>query len=213
MADRDRHLSAARAWRLGGAVSALLLLLASSSCAGAPKPAPNPVKVERRGDTSSAAEADKKDAAAKPAEPAMAPAAPVAEQPAASKPGAPEPEKKNDATTIVIESGEPTRSSTVSMVEASRAEKERRTKPSRPVRVITNKTLSQYNKGKVTFAEPGGPRARADGGGSAAAVLLRERPPGPRSPDQAGLGPLPRPAARGPHRRGNRQEGPRPVPR
>lgn len=127
----------------------MLLLLLASSCAGG-RPAQPVSKIEPLGEASS--EADK--AAAKTLESHRAPAAPTAAEVPAAGPAADEPEKRGDATTIEIESGSQPRSATVTLVEASRAEKERRAKPSRTPIVITNKTLSQYNKGKVTFAQP-----------------------------------------------------------
>jgi hypothetical protein len=144
MADWNRHVAGSAAGRIGWAASAIsLLLLASSSCAASPPPA----QVERQ--KASSENTQREEPAAEPATASSEPASPI-------PPAEPKPEKpdRNDATTIVIESGESVRPSTVGLVEASRAEKERRAKPSRPAMVITNKTLSQYNKGKVTFAEP-----------------------------------------------------------
>lgn len=65
-----------------------------------------------------------------------------------------EAEAKLDPTTVYIDADDGDKPRTRSLVEASRAEKERRAKASSPVAVITNKNLSQFNKGKVTVADP-----------------------------------------------------------
>ncbi len=55
---------------------------------------------------------------------------------------------------IVVESGEDGEGSSRSLVEAARAERERKAQAGPPVAVITNKTLPKYSTGQLTVAGP-----------------------------------------------------------
>lgn len=66
----------------------------------------------------------------------------------------PETVEKPHSSTVYIDPEGDDRPQTQSLIEASRAEKARRAKASEPVAVITNKNLSQFNKGKVTIVDP-----------------------------------------------------------
>lgn len=128
----------------------ILLAILSASCARAAKPVVT-------------AEEPKSEAPVTPAEPVTSDAAPAQEPAEPAAPTVPvaarkseteAEEKKPDSTTVYIDPGDSDKPRTRSLVEASRAEKERRAKASGPVTVITNKNLSQFKKGKVTVADP-----------------------------------------------------------
>jgi hypothetical protein len=137
----------ARLRKLAPAATGLLLLVAMSSCAGRSKPVLPKVESER--ETPRAAPAAPAEDATPPGEGAAVPS-----------PASPEEVKKTPSpNTIEIEGEDAGKKPSVSLLEASRAEKARRAKAQRPVAVITNKTLSQYNKGQLTIADPKAPKA------------------------------------------------------
>lgn len=94
---------------------------------------------------------------AEPAKPS--PAAPATEKPAAPK-SAEEitPESKPKEVDVVDPGGE---RGPVSLVEAARAERERRSRSGPPVAVITDENVNK-SKGQITFAEPKKPAATAE---------------------------------------------------
>jgi len=108
---------------------ALTAALVLSGCSGSPQP------VTRA-----------EDAAAKkaaPASPSPAPAEPTAAAPV------------RDDKPVVVDPGDATNAAPVSLVEAARAERERRSHAGKPVAVINDKTLPQYaRKGQITIADP-----------------------------------------------------------
>jgi hypothetical protein len=114
-----------------------ILLLAVITLAGCRGATPQPVV--RAGD-------QKATPAAAPAPPAPS-SAPVADAPPKSEP------VRDDAPVVVDPGGED--GTQVSLVEAARAEKERRAHAGQPVAVITDKTLPKYAaKGQITVADP-----------------------------------------------------------
>ena len=120
---------------MAGAAIALALSLAA--CSQAPKPQPV--------------------AAAKPAaQPAAtaAPATPAGEKPAA----APAKDATGAASVVVIDPGEEEGGSK-SLVEAARAERQRKAHAGEPVAVITNKTLA-HSSGQLTQAKPAGGQSK-----------------------------------------------------
>jgi len=81
--------------------------------------------------------------AAAPSKPAEPPA------PAAAPP------REGDAAPVVVDPGVDGSTTPQTLVEASRAEKERRASAGKPVAVITDKTLPKYaSKGQITVADP-----------------------------------------------------------
>lgn len=63
-------------------------------------------------------------------------------------------DKPASSQVIVVESGEEGEGSSRSLVEAARAERERKAQAGPPVAVITDKTLPHYATGQLTVAEP-----------------------------------------------------------
>jgi hypothetical protein len=117
------------------AATLLLALLVAAGCRGT---APQPVV--RAGD-------EKPKTAPPPAQsaPSSAPA------PASSQKSEP----SRDDTPVVVDPGGEDGGAQVNLVEAARAEKERRARAGQPVAVITDKTLPQYAaKGQITVADP-----------------------------------------------------------
>jgi hypothetical protein len=116
-----------------GLIPGLLL----GACAQAPKPQPV-----------SAAKAEAP--AAQPAA-AAAPAPPPAEKPAATSP---RDKDVSEGGVVVIDPGEE-EGSPKSLVEAARAERQRKAHAGQPVAVITNKTVA-HSTGQITQAQPAG---------------------------------------------------------
>jgi len=74
-----------------------------------------------------------------------------------------------DGSVVVVESGEEEKSTRVGLVEASRAEKERRSKAGPPIAVITDKNLAEYaRKGQVTISAPSGKDKKGQAAAAAA---------------------------------------------
>ncbi|HVR99747.1 MAG TPA: hypothetical protein VMW27_24200 [Thermoanaerobaculia bacterium] len=117
----------ARRTVLGG----VLLLSVWTGCAAEPRPV---AKVEPPPATEQAPPEEP------PAQPETPPEAP--------------PEEPPKSQVIVVESGGEEETSSRTLVEAARAERERKAQAGPPVAVITNKTLPKYAKGQVTVAEP-----------------------------------------------------------
>lgn len=125
-----------------------LTLIAAAGCAGAPPPV-------RKSEPAQPA----------PAEPPAASAASQpAERPAASRNDEITPESKPREVDVVDPGGE---RGPVSLVEAARAERERRARSGPPVAVITDQNVA-HSKGKITVADPKKP---AVAGEDAAAAL------------------------------------------
>ena len=82
--------------------------------------------------------------------PAAAPSTPQAPEP----PAAPPP-REGDAAPVVVDPGVETEGKPQTLLEASRAEKERRANAGKPFAVITDKTLPKHaSKGQITVADP-----------------------------------------------------------
>jgi hypothetical protein len=130
------------------AVFALTILLAVG-CSGTPQP------VARAGETG--------ESSAKPAAVPPPPTAAAAPAPQEAEPG-------RDDKPVVVDPGTED-GAEMTLVEAARAERQRRAHASEPVAVINDKTLPQYAaKGQITIAEPkpkkpaeAAPAATADG--------------------------------------------------
>jgi hypothetical protein len=87
-----------------------------------------------------------------PKAPAAAPSPPQAPEPSAP---AAAPPRQGDAAPVVVDPGVDGRTTPQTLVEASRAEKERRAGAGKPVAVINDKTLPKYaSKGQITVADP-----------------------------------------------------------
>jgi hypothetical protein len=85
--------------------------------------------------------------------PAAAPSTPQTPEPTVA-PAAPPP-REGDAAPVVVDPGTETEGKPQTLLEASRAEKERRAGAGKPVAVINDKTLSRYaSKGQITVADP-----------------------------------------------------------
>lgn len=109
-------------------VALAVALLVLVGCSGAPQPV-----------TRAADEAAKK----------VPPAAP---SPAPAEPAAPAPVRSDRP--VVVDPGDDAAAAPVSLVEAARAERERRAHAGKPVAVINDKTLPQYaKKGQITIAD------------------------------------------------------------
>src|SRR3954451_17570124 len=83
--------------------------------------------------------------------------APAAAPSKPSEPPAPAaaPPREGDAAPVVVDPGVDGATTPRTLVEASRAEKERRATAGKPVAVITDKTLPKYaSKGQITVADP-----------------------------------------------------------
>src|SRR5262245_35384738 len=92
-----------------------------------------------------------------PQPPAQAPpASPPAAAPAATPADPPQKaEPVRDDSPVVVDPGEDEAGQDVSLVEAARAERERRAHAGQPVAVINDKTLPRYAaKGQITVADP-----------------------------------------------------------
>lgn len=122
--------------------SILLLSVLGPGCTGQPKPV---AKTEKPPATEQV----------KPEETPVQPA----------PPDIPETPARNPV--IVVESGEEGEGSSRSLVEAAKAERERKAQAAPPVAVITNKTLPRYATGQLTVAEP---KKKEGSGESAPAV-------------------------------------------
>jgi hypothetical protein len=82
-------------------------------------------------------------------------AAPAPVKPAEPTAPAAAPPREGDAAPVVVDPGVDSRAKPQTLVEASRAEKERRANAGKPVAVITDKTLPKYaSKGQITVADP-----------------------------------------------------------
>lgn len=108
----------------------LLLSVLGQGCTGQPKPV---------------ARTQKNPPATEQAGPEETPVQPTS-------PSDPETPARNPV--IVVESGEEGEGSSKSLVEAAKAERERKAQSGPPVAVITNKTLPRYATGQLTVAEP-----------------------------------------------------------
>jgi len=105
---------------------------------------------------------------ARAAEAGDQPAKPAAETPAAAPAATQEVEPGRDDTPVVVDPGTED-GAEMSLVEAARAERERRAHAGEPVAVINDKTLPQYAaKGQITIADPR-PKKPADGAVAASA--------------------------------------------
>src|SRR3954451_18827358 len=83
--------------------------------------------------------------------------APAAAPSKPSEPPAPAaaPPREGDAAPVVVDPGVDGATTPRTLIEASRAEKERRASAGKPVAVITDKTLPKYaSKGQITVADP-----------------------------------------------------------
>jgi hypothetical protein len=105
---------------------------------------------------------------------APAPAQPA--PPSAAAPASPQKsEPARDDAPVVVDPGGENNSARVSLVEAARAEKERRARAGQPVAVISDKTLPQYAaKGQITVADPQKKDAAATAPVSGAAEPVRD---------------------------------------
>jgi hypothetical protein len=127
-------MDAHRARRQRSLLLAGSLLLTALGCRGTPEP------VVRKEQTP-------------PAVPTPAPATPPAAQP--STPAAPTKDPKRDDAPVVVDPGEESGATPQTLVEAARAERERRARAGAPVAVITDKNLHEYAaKGQITVADP-----------------------------------------------------------
>ena len=108
------------------------------------------------------------EAAEKPAAPTPPQPPPPAETPLPPPSPTPEaaPQPGTPAATDVVDPGGD--KGPVSLVQAARAERERRSHAGEPVAVITDKTLPLLPKGKLTYAAPGKRKAPARGEGDLA---------------------------------------------
>jgi hypothetical protein len=106
---------------------------------------------------------------ATPPTPPKAPAAPAAAEPTAPTPPippavptepAPKPEPTKDGRVVVVDPGDEAANHPQTLVEAARAERERRAHAGEPRAVITNKTLP-HSTGQLTYAQPGAKPADA----------------------------------------------------
>jgi len=89
-----------------------------------------------------------------PKEETKAPAAAPSKPPEPPAPAA-APPREGDAAPVVVDPGVDGSTTPQTLVEASRAEKERRANAGKPVAVITDKTLPKYaSKGQITVADP-----------------------------------------------------------
>jgi hypothetical protein len=92
---------------------------------------------------------------ARPAEPPVAAEKPAAEAPAPEPSPTPAPAPERDDQVVVLDPGGEEKGSGSSLVEAARAERERRAHAGPPVAVITDKNLKHYATGQLTVATPG----------------------------------------------------------
>jgi hypothetical protein len=135
---------------------AALLALGAAGCRGA---TPQPVaRAEQPKETKA---------------PAATPSSPQAPEPSA--PAAPPP-RQGDAAPVVVDPGVDGRTEPQTLVEASRAEKERRAGAGKPVAVINDKTLPRYaSKGQITVADPKKDKKRPAAAPAAAPAVKDEQ--------------------------------------
>lgn len=113
---------------------AALLALGTAGCRGTPRPV---TRADQPQETKAPAAAP---SSSPSSEPSAAPAAP--------------PPREGDAAPVVVDPGTDD-SKPQTLLEASRAEKERRANAGKPIAVITDKTLPRYaSKGQITVADP-----------------------------------------------------------
>ena len=132
--------------RRGSPLFLAILLVLPLACSSAPEPVTRIEKAEKE-----AAEATAKLPPEIPAD-----SAPEAEA-APTSPGAgtgPAPGARRGSSVIVVDSGGEKDGRSQSLVEAAKAERDRRAQASEPRVVITNKTLPKLATGQLTFAEP-----------------------------------------------------------
>ncbi|MFL6233776.1 MAG: hypothetical protein ACJ76N_11625 [Thermoanaerobaculia bacterium] len=99
--------------------------------------------------------------------PAAAPQPSPAETPA--------PARQGDAAPVVVDPGVDGAAAPQTLLEASRAEKERRANAGKPVAVITDKTLPRYAaKGQITVADPKKAKKRPAAAAPSAAPAARD---------------------------------------
>jgi hypothetical protein len=85
--------------------------------------------------------------------PAAAPSTSPTSEPPAASPVAPR--REGDAAPVVVDPGVDGTATPQTLVEASRAERERRAAAGKPIAVINDKTLPRYaSKGQITVADP-----------------------------------------------------------
>lgn len=101
--------------------------------------------------------------------------------PPTSSPQAPEPSaaaappRQGEAAPVVVDPGTEGTGTPQTLVEASRAEKERRANAGKPVAVITDKTLPKYaSKGQITVADPKKDKKGAKAPAAAPAPAVRD---------------------------------------
>jgi hypothetical protein len=136
---------------------AALLALGTTACRGTPQP------VTR-------AEAPKETKA-----PAAAPSPPPPQTSEPSAPAAPPP-RQGDAAPVVVDPGVDSAAAPQTLLEASRAEKERRANAGKPVAVINDKTLPKYAaKGQITVADPKKDKKKPAAAPSAAPAVKGEQ--------------------------------------
>ena len=113
-----------------------------------------------------------------PKEATKAPAAaPPTSSPQAPEPSAPAaaPPRQGDAAPVVVDPGAESAAAPQTLVEASRAEKERRASAGKPIAVITDKTLPKYaSKGQITVADPKKDKTRTAKAPAAPAPALKD---------------------------------------
>ncbi len=123
--------------------SATLLAVGVSACTPPAKKPTTPTSAPPAVETSATTEATQDEPSSLPTEPS-APTSPAIESLDALKGG----------DVVIVDPGDPNAPPPSTLVEAARIEKERKKTAGKPVAVITNKTLPQYSKGQLTFAEP-----------------------------------------------------------
>jgi hypothetical protein len=122
---------------------------AASGCAAPPPPVARTEAATEQPSTAKPPAAEPAAAAAQPGPTAATPAPPAAS--AADHSADPATTDKQGTADVVEPGGEP---GTQSLVQAAKAERERRAHAGAPVAVITDKTLPHLPKGKVTSADP-----------------------------------------------------------
>lgn len=117
-----------------------LLTLSVAGCRGTPQPV---TRADKPPDATSAPKSE------------QAPATtPSPQAPEPSPPAAP-PARQGDAAPVVVDPGVDASTAPRTLVEAARAEKERRAGAGKSIAVINDKTLPKYaGKGQITFADP-----------------------------------------------------------
>jgi hypothetical protein len=139
----------------------LLIPLAGAACTGIRPPVTRSAKSQPPSEAETAAK--------KPPDPDALPPShtpePVPEPTTTSNP-APAPKPPSGRAVDVVDPGGD--SGPVSLVQAAKTEKERRSHSGEPVAIITDKTLPHLPKGQLTYASPGKKTAAAKGGADAA---------------------------------------------